>query len=107
MAYNDDKEKGGNRTLSAIAKTAQTSLNSYISATMETKECREYFYWLLGVCKIGYQPFTANNLTTSFNCGEYNIGLQVQAHILENAPAYYLQMLQEKQEERLNVNRTD
>src|SRR5690606_41749848 len=56
-----------------------------------------YFLWfLLEITKVGRQPFTANALTTSFCCGELNIGQQIVAQIIEADPAGYVRLLEEK-----------
>lgn len=82
-------------------------LDAFVSEAMKLREGREFFYWLLELGRIGRNPFTANALTTSFNCGEQNVGLQIQAYIIATAPKDYLKMLTEKEEEQLHVNRTE
>lgn len=93
--------------LKLVEKAKRLRLDNFIVAAMGTSQGREYFYWLMEIAHIGRNPFTANALSTSFECGELNIGQQVQAHIMDVAPGLYLQMIQDKQEEILNVNRTD
>ena len=62
---------------------------------------RKYLWWLLQIGKVGQQPFTAQALTTSFACGELNVGQQIFAHILTVAPDGYVQMAKEMENDRL------
>lgn len=64
---------------------------------------QNFLWWLLQIGKVGLQPFTANALQTSFNCGELNVGNQILAHILKADPAGYVRM----QQERVNAERTN
>jgi len=103
---NEIDEKRRFRKLQLQSRLRKTRLDDFVKAAMQHQQGREYFYSLLESCGIGKTPFTANALTTSFACGEQNIGLQIQAHIIEVAPKGYILMLEEKEEERLNAERT-
>lgn len=100
-------ERQHNRKLALAAKGAKISRDEFIKAAVQHRQGREYIYWLLELCGMGRNPFTANALTTSFACGQLNVGQQIQAHLIEVAPASFLQMLTEKEEERLNAARSD
>jgi len=80
-------------------------LDEFVRASMGLPQGREFMWWLLELAKVGRNPFTANALTTSFNCGELNVGQQIQSHIMTVSPADYLKMLRERQEEQENVER--
>lgn len=103
---NENDEKRRFRKLQLQSKLRKSRLDDFIKAAMQHQQGREYFYSLLEMCGIGKTPFTANALTTSFACGEQNIGLQIQSHIIEVAPKGYILMLEEKEEERLNAERS-
>jgi len=60
---------------------------------------RKYLWWLLEISGVGQQPFASNALTTSFNCGQLNVGQQILAHLMEINPAGYVQMMKEQQDE--------
>lgn len=79
--------------------------DAFVRAALGTAQGRDYFFWLLSLCRVGQQPFTSNALATGFNCGELNVGLAVQAHLIEVTPDGWLSMLKEKEEERLNAER--
>ena len=98
----DKQEKSRFKKLQNVARRRKLALDEYMRASLSVPQGRDFMYWLLEIAKIGQNPFTANALTTSFNCGELNIGQQIQAHMIEVAPADYLKMLQEKEDERLN-----
>ena len=75
-------------------------VDEFISEALKLRHGREFFYWMLSLCHIGHNPFTTNALTTSFACGELNIGQQLQARIIEVAPQHFLDMLTEQQKEQ-------
>lgn len=100
-------EKRKNDKQRKAAAFAAVQRNEFVKAALSTKEGKAYFYWLLEICNMGRNPYAVNALSTAFNCGEMNIGQQVQAHIIENAPAKFLEMLAEKEKERLDAERLD
>lgn len=104
---NEADEKQRFDKLKRIEAQRKLRLDNFVSEAMKLREGREFFYWLLELGRIGRNPFTANALTTSFNCGEQNVGLQIQAHIIATAPKDYLKMLTEKEEENLYAQRPD
>lgn len=82
-------------------KFDQSELNDAIKAMMQHRPTRRYIWWLLTISKsLGQNAFTANALTTSFGCGEQNIGQQVLAHMLEVAPDGFLTLMKENADER-------
>lgn len=98
-------EKRRYKKLQLQSRQRKLRLDDAVKALMQHQQGRDYLYWLLELCGIGRNPFTANALTTSFSCGELNVGQQIQAHIIEVAPEGYLQMLREREEERLKNER--
>lgn len=104
----DDKaEKRQNQRLTNLARQAQLRRDNFVKAAVTTREGREYIYWLLELGKMGRNPYSGNALSTAFACGELNVGQQIQAHLIEIAPNAFLEMLSEKEEERLNAIRPD
>ena len=103
---NEKHERRRFQKLQNLERARRERIDNFVLAAMQTPSGRDYFYWLLELCSIGRNPFTANALSTSFNCGELNVGQQIQAHIIEVTPADYLRMLQERQEEQ-DGRRTD
>lgn len=103
MENMDEKlEAKTNKKLAARERQRKLYIDDFVKAGLNTPQGRAYVYWLLEMSKVNYQPFTGNALTTSFNCGEMNVGKQILAHIIEVAPDDYLKMLKERQEEELN-----
>lgn len=104
----DDKaEKRRNQRLGLLSRQAKLRRDQFIKAALETREGREYVYWILELGKMGRNPYSGNALSTAFACGELNVGQQIQAHIIEVAPNEFLKLLAEKEEERLNAVRSD
>lgn len=89
----------------ALEAQRRLRLDDFVRASMGLRQGREFMWWVLELAKVGRNPFTANALTTSFNCGELNVGQQIQSHIMTVSPVDYLKMLQERQEEQENVER--
>lgn len=81
-------------------KRSQDERDKVVNQLLSTPEGREYIWWILSITNVHTNPFSNNALSTSFACGEMNIGQRVLAHILEVNPAGYVQMMKEK----LNAN---
>jgi hypothetical protein len=107
MSMDEKLEAKTNKKLAARERQRKLYIDDFVKAGLSTPQGRAYMYWLLEVSKTNYQPFTGNALTTSFNCGEMNIGKQVLAHIIEVAPDDYLKMLKERREEEINDRQYD
>lgn len=78
-------------------------IDDFIEAAFTTVQGRRFFWWLLEIGKVGMQPFSGNALTTSFGCGELNVGNQILARILEVTPEGYINLLKEHN----NARRSD
>lgn len=99
MAQHDPKpEIKRVKDAAKLEKLRQANLDKAINMLAERLEGRDLLWWLLEQCHIAQQPFTANALTTSFNCGEMNVGLKIQSRIIEANPAVYVRMMQERQD---------
>lgn len=102
----EKEEKKRQRRLRILDRQRKLRIDSCVTALLQHPEGRDYLYWLLELCKVYHNPYTSNALNTAFNCGEMNIGQQIQAHIIEVSPDGYMTMVKEKEEERLNNGRS-
>jgi hypothetical protein len=98
MANELNTERRQVERLQKLAREREAAMNDFIQGAMRVPQGRVFFYELLAMCKIGVNPFTTHALTTAFNCGERNIGDQIQARLTVLSPNLYLQMLKEQQE---------
>lgn len=92
---NDDHKTQRTAALRA-ARRSKEEKDAVVNVLLNDGKGREYLWWLLTITKVNANPWTPNALTTSFACGEMNIGQQILAHIMEVNPAGYVQMLKEK-----------
>jgi len=68
---------------------------------LSTRDGRKLVLYWLDICgTIGQNPFTGNALSTSFNCGQQNIGHQLLEQVLATSPDAFLMMLKEQEDER-------
>lgn len=93
MAQHDDKQA------EAVAKRAQRfatldneEINAEFMHILGRRGGRRLLWWLLGIGRIGTQPFRSDPYEHAFNSGELNIGLQVQARIIEADPQGFINM---------------
>ena len=102
MARFDDKQAEAlSRRAREWSKTDKRELDDAVQAMLLHRSTRKYLYWLMDIGKaIGQNPFTGDALTTAFQCGEANVGQQVMAHLIEVAPAGFLELLKEVGDER-------
>lgn len=100
-------EKKRNKRLADLEKRRVFARDDFVRAALGTPQGRTFIYWLLEIGHIHRNPFTSNALTTSFACGELNVGKQVEALALTIAPDDFLRMLKERKEEEDNATRTD
>lgn len=114
MLDNEEQRRGlqEQRKAARAAKSAIEARKAAINVLLRTSDGKALLYWLLEEGKIGHQPFTNNALYTAFNCGEYNMGLKIQALIIEANPDGYVRMLKEKENDRraadtINGNASD
>lgn len=101
----EKEEKKFNRRLRQKEKEAKLRRDDFIKAALEHRQGREYLFWLMEISKLGQNPYTAHALNTAFQCGELNVGQQIQAHIIEVSPGGFLALLKEKEEDRLDGRR--
>ena len=86
-------------------KQDELEITAAVGALLEHLHGRRFLWWLLEVGAVGRQPFTGNELTTAFACGELNVGQRILERIINTSAAGYVAMLQEKQNERTERDR--
>lgn len=103
--YDDPHDKRLNRRQINRAKREKAEIDAAVSGLLQHPHGRRYLFWLLDIGKsIGANPFTGNALSTSFSCGEQNVGQQIMAHIIEVSPEGFLLMLKERENEKRLVD---
>jgi hypothetical protein len=71
-------------------------LQHAVESLIATYEGRRYLHWLLQIGRaLGENPFTGQALSTSFACGEQNVGQQIMGHLLEVSPEGFMTVLKE------------
>lgn len=100
MNNTDDEELEIYNKQVEVAKNEQDEIDEAARAMLSTYRGRKYLWWLLKISKFGLQPFSGNALTTSFYCGELNVGQQIVAHLTKVDPQGYIKMLQEQENGR-------
>jgi hypothetical protein len=96
LAQHDDKEvKARERRAQKFAENDAAEIKSAIQHLLTNRAGRRLLWWLLGIGQIGANPFRGVAAETDFNCGQLNVGLQIQAKIMEASPEGYLNMQKE------------
>lgn len=70
-----------------------------IRALLSGRSGRRFFWRLLGMCGVFRSSYSADASLMSFNEGRRDIGLHIQAEILEASTDAYLMMQNESREE--------
>ncbi len=92
----------------AADKRIEAEIDSATSALLRSPDGRAFIWWILGITHYGLTPWTTNALTTSFKCGEHNIGQQLLARMTTVDPEGFLSLLKEKNDaERSDTARAD
>lgn len=63
---------------------------------MSSPRGRRLVWWLLGKCGVNRTSFNNSGSVMAFNEGQRNIGLMLQAEVLESSPESYMTMLNEQ-----------
>lgn len=99
--YEADQElKRRKRRLDKLEREQRANRVQFLRAALSHKQGRDFFYWLLGITGLKANPFAANALSTSFNCGSMNVGQQVELALIEADSKLYLEMLKEQEDAR-------
>ena len=93
------------RKLRAVEKRLEAQIDTATSALLHSPDGRAFIWWILGITHYGLTPWTTNALTTSFRCGEHNIGQQLLARMTSVDPEGFLSLLKEKNNADREPNR--
>lgn len=94
-AYDTSDPSQVNKARKKAARTRADRLE-FIKAAMSVEQGRAWFYDILNRCHILRQPFVAGDPhSTSFRCGEMNIGAMILDDIQTAAPDDYIKMVRE------------
>lgn len=74
-------------------------IETVYTSLLNSPSGRKFLFYLLGLGKIGHNPFTSNALSTSFACGELNVGQRILADILSANPEGWILMQREANDE--------
>jgi len=88
------------RKARAAEKRTDDSVDTATRALLTSPDGRSFLWWLLDITRYGGTPWTTNALTTSFNCGEQNIGQQLLARLTSVDPEGFLNLLKERNDDR-------
>lgn len=81
-------------------KEDEDAVSGAITALLQHAQGRKFLWWCLQIGRFGTQPFAGNALTTSFACGELNVGQQFFDRISSVSPEGFIQMMKEQADER-------
>lgn len=98
--YEDTAQAEAQKEAKRYADQVRKDIDAFIAAASQSREGLRFLWWLLEIGKFATQPFSGNALTTSFSCGELNVGMQVFARIQEVDPEIYLKMVKEEENVR-------
>lgn len=99
MAQHDDNSSPRLDEFNRLAKLREAQIDKAIAQLATSTDGRRFLWWLLQVGKVGTQPFAANALNMSFNCGELNVGNAILSRITSVDAAVYVRMQQENENE--------
>lgn len=95
MMQTSASERSSVRQAQKTAKIAESLRHATLTQLMSTPTGRAWMYDLLARCHIGSTPFSTDALTTAFQCGEQNIGLQLWGDLQSTCPDQYILMMRE------------
>lgn len=79
------------------AALAEQNLAGDLKWLMSSPRGRRFMRWLLGFCGVRRLSFNNSGSVTAFNEGQRNVGLALEANLLEHCHGSYLTMLEEQQ----------
>lgn len=95
QSYDTSDPEAVNKKSKRSARTRADRLE-FVKAAMQHPQGRAWFYDTILRCRVFNNPFNADDQhTTSFRCGELNIGLQILDDIQTAAPEKYTLMISE------------
>jgi len=100
MAQHDDtNERRKQDALRKIAELDEADIDETFRVLLTLPKGRKALWWLMQIGKIGVNPFAGERNLTDFQCGELNVGQQIQARMMQVNPDGYVNMLKERQAE--------
>jgi hypothetical protein len=75
---------------------AEAQRKSDLRAVLATDAGRRYVWYLLGQTGLYRTSFATHSNQMSFNEGQRNVGLKLQAEVIEVDPSAYLKMINEE-----------
>lgn len=87
------------REAEAKAKDRGEEAKLILQNIMSLPQGRAWLWGLLARCHIYESCFGPDDRTTAFALGERNVGLRLQAEIIEASPTLFMQMLKERAHE--------
>lgn len=95
QSYDTSDPKQVNDSRKKSARTRADRLE-FVKAAMGTPQGRSWYYDILVFCKVFNSPYISGDpYSTTFNCGQQNIGLRVLDDIQTAAPEQYINMIRE------------
>ena len=94
------------RKARATEKRTEDAIDTATRALLLSPDGKAFLWWMLGITRYGQTPWTTNALTTSFNCGEQNIGQQLLARLTAVDPEGFLNLLKERNDDRHDDDRS-
>jgi hypothetical protein len=93
LAYGDEEEQ---HEAQRQQENARKTLVEDIRWLMSRPRGRRIVWWLLGKCGVSRTSFNNSGSVMAFNEGQRNIGLMLQAEVLDASPEAYMTMLTEQ-----------
>lgn len=95
MAQHDERKTELAKALEKLSEFQEKEIDKALSRLGQTDDGRKLLWWLLQIGGVGTQPFAANALNMSFNCGVLDVGNKILARIVTVDAAVYVRMMQE------------
>lgn len=92
----DDTDEEQSEAQRQKAENARRTFHEDIKWLMSSPRGRRIAWWLLEKAGVNRTSFNNSGSVMAFNEGQRNIGLMVQAQIIELAPEAYMTMLTEQ-----------
>ena len=95
------------RKARAAEKKIEESIDTATRALLRSPDGKIFLWWMLDITRYGLTPYSGNALATAFNCGELNIGQQLLARMTTVDPEGFLNLLQERNNDRYDNESDD
>jgi hypothetical protein len=92
----DSDENASREALEQAQANAQRTFIEDVKWVMSSPRGRRFVWWLLSLTGTRRSSFNNSGSVTAFNEGQRNVGLAVEAQVIENCHPNYLTMLEEQ-----------